>query len=609
MKREKKTVNNIEGVNQNILNIITPSGLEFKKTSFMIGENYAKSLTITTYPTNPEYGWLSKISNLEGTTASFEFQPTDSGELVERCNEQIKALRIDLNTGNLDESVYQSKTKAMNDIKKMIERIVIDKEVVGYLNIILVVQAISEEKLIERVKKVQAIIATIGAGTRVLVSMQKEAYLAASPYGIPVECLKDMGERNMPLSTFLGGFLNASSGINDGEGYRIGTSEGKQVILNTRKRGDDRINSNWFVTGEPGSGKSTAIKLISGYEFGLGAKLIFLDPEGEYRDYVKNLGGKVINCGGGKGGRINPLQIRPVPKKEDDEEDDDDDLYEDSESALALHIQTLRIFHRQYKPGISTDEMDKLEEILENTYKRFNITWDTDISKLSAKEFPIYSDLYEDIEVAYKTDPSDPILKKLKSGFRSIAHGADSKIFNGYTDIDGNTDIIDLDISSLLEGDDNIYKAQLHNINSWVWQLATNNRDEMVLYVLDEGYLIVDPERPEAFKFVKNFGKRIRKYNGGLMFITHSVVDVLDPAVKRHGQALIDTACYKLLMGTDGKNLEETKNLFKLTDAEESLLLSKQRGKGILYAGSKRIEIKVDVPEELLTMMGKAGGR
>lgn len=593
-----------ENVNQNVLNIITPSGLSFKKTSLMIGENYSKALSVTRYPTNPAYGWLSKISNLEGTVATFEFQPTSSDELVERCNEQIKALRIEL-SGKIDESVRQSKEKAIDDIKKMINRIVVQKEVVGYLNIILIVQAISEEKLAERVKKIIAIIAALGGGTRVLTEFQKEAYLASAPYGLPKEVLKDYGERIMPLSTFVGGFPNASSGINDGTGYKLGSSDGRLVIINTQKRGEDRLNSNWLITGEPGVGKSAAVKTISGMEFALGAKIIYLDPEREYIEYVENLGGKVINCAGGKGGKINPLQIRPVPVDEEEKED----IYSGKTSALAKHLQTLRIFHRFYKPEISSEEMDTLEEILEKTYEKFNITWDTDVSILKPTEFPIYEDLYKVIEEEAEKDKDNKILNKLKRGFRSIAKGADSKIFNGYTDIDDSSDLIDLDISALLEGDENILKAQFHNINSWVWQIATKDREEMVFYVIDEGYLIVDPERPQAFIFVKNYAKRIRKYGGGLMFITHAVSDVLDPAVKRHGQALIDTACYKLIMGTDGKNLEETKKLFNLTDAEEALLLSKQRGKGILYAGAKRIPINIEIPEELLVLMGKAGGK
>lgn len=48
-------------------------------------------------------------------------------------------------------------------------------------------------------------------------------------------------------------------------------------------------------------------------------------------------------------------------------------------------------------------------------------------------------------------------------------------------------------------------------------------------------------------KYLRNYSKRLRKYEGALWFITHSVVDLLDPAVKRYGQAIIDNACYKFV--------------------------------------------------------------
>ena len=87
------------------------------------------------------------------------------------------------------------------------------------------------------------------------------------------------------------------------------------------------------------------------------------------------------------------------------------------------------------------------------------------------------------------------------------------------------------------------------------------------------------------------------------------MTDVLDPEVKRLGQAIIDNSCYKFFMGCDGKNLEELKALFKLTEREETLLASKTRGQGLLMAGSTRLMLKVDIWDKFLEKFGKAGGR
>lgn len=79
--------------------------------------------------------------------------------------------------------------------------------------------------------------------------------------------------------------------------------------------------------------------------------------------------------------------------------------------------------------------------------------------------------------------------------------------------------------------------------------------------------------------------KRARKYEAGIAIISHSMVDFLDESVRMYGQALLDIPCFKILMGCDGKNLQETKELYNLTEAEEELLASKKRRNAIVMIG------------------------
>jgi hypothetical protein len=137
----------------------------------------------------------------------------------------------------------------------------------------------------------------------------------------------------------------------------------------------------------------------------------------------------------------------------------------------------------------------------------------------------------------------------------------------------------------------------------------SKNRAEKVLLVCDEAYLLVDPNVPQSLIFLRNVAKRARKYEAGLMIISHSVVDFLDPAVKLYGQALMDIPTYKLIMGTDGKNLADTAELYGLTEVEQDRLFNKKRGHGLFMIGSKRLFARFDVPKYKLAKMGKGGGR
>lgn len=103
--------------------------------------------------------------------------------------------------------------------------------------------------------------------------------------------------------------------------------------------------------------------------------------------------------------------------------------------------------------------------------------------------------------------------------------------------------------------------------------------------------------------------KRARKYEAALTIISHSIVDFVSESIKQYGQALLDVPCYKILMGTDGKNLKETAELYDLTEAEQELLLARKRGHALFMAGAKRLHINFKIPEYKMAYMGKAGGR
>ena len=110
-----------------------------------------------------------------------------------------------------------------------------------------------------------------------------------------------------------------------------------------------------------------------------------------------------------------------------------------------------------------------------------------------------------------------------------------------------------------------------------------------MLLVCDEAYMLVDPNVPQSLIFLRNVAKRARKYEAGSIITSHNVVDFLDPSVKLYGQALMDIPAYKILMGTDGKNLSETAELYSLTEVEQDHLFNKKRGYALLFAGAKRM--------------------
>ena len=102
-----------------------------------------------------------------------------------------------------------------------------------------------------------------------------------------------------------------------------------------------------------------------------------------------------------------------------------------------------------------------------------------------------------------------------------MAEGADSKLWNGYTTLEAKADFVDLLVSSLLDAAENTKRAQFYNILSWAWTELSKDRSQKVIFAVDEGYTVIDPEYPDIMKYLRNYSKRLRKYEGALWFITH----------------------------------------------------------------------------------------
>lgn len=481
------------------------------------------------------------------------------------------------------------------------------------MTILIMVVAETEEELLRRCKRVESKLTGMQMKIRSLANLVRNAFESIAPFHILDKIIKKVASRNVPLSTFIGGLPFASSGFNDGKGYYFAKdTDGGVIVLDTWKRGGDRTNSNYVIMGTAGVGKSTVAKHLILNEFMSDTRLVICDPEREYKDITENLDGDWINVGSGTGGIINPLQIKNVPL--DDENETEVGFKDEGKGvgAMALHFQTLRTFFKLLYPELTSIQMALLEETLEELYNKFDIYWNTDITSMKNTDFPIMINLYNLLEnKSYTVQDIEKVkeYKILTSLIRTISIGADSGLFNGHTTVEITSKCVCLDTYNLQNASDRIKKAQYFNVLTYAWELMSKDKEEKTMLVCDEAYLLIDPEVPQSLIFLRNVAKRCRKYEGSLVIISHSIIDFLDPSVKMYGQAILDMATYKILMGTDGKNLEDTTELFKLSESQADFLYAKKRAFAILIIGAYRILVKFDLFSYEFEYFGKGGGR
>ncbi len=600
MKNKKKQTNPM-------LDILTPVGLRFNKNTLHIGESFTKIYGIIKYPNKVKSEWLSKITNIPNTVVTIGIKPVDNTNLITAISRNITYDRS-LAESSKDALTRQRAEKSAEDGEKIIAQIDRENETVALMTICVATMSREEQDFKRVCRRSESIISVLKCKMRAIPNLQKELFKHIYPTFTNKEKIENILQKIVPISTFVGGFPFARSGFNDGSGYYLGAdSNGGLVITDIWKRESDRTNSNIVIMGNSGVGKSTVIKHLIISEYMNNTKIICIDPEAEYKELCKNLGGNLINAVGGTKGKINPLQIRPLPR--DDEEETDKLFKEDNGiNDLALHIKNLEIFFSLYNSSLTDMQMAILKNMLVKLYKNFGIDWDTDVSRLNSEDFPTFKDLYNLIVEELKISKNN-VLLEISILLSDIANGSDSFIWNGHTTVEDNSNFICFDTNGLQGTSDSVKRTQYFNILTYCWEKICKNRNEKIMLICDESYLMIDEKVPQSLVYLRNMMKRVRKYEGSLAVISHSVVDFLSDNIKQYGQALLDIPTYKIIMGTDGQNLKETTKLYDLTEAEQDLLLAKKRGHALFMAGAKRLHINFTIPEYKLEYMGKSGGR
>lgn len=595
-----------EPKNAALLNLVSPTSFDFLVNKTIIGSAIGKCYGAIRYPAKLSYGWLSRIMNTTNAVTCITYEPKPANELADSLSKSVKQ-SVSTAISTKDTRERKRAERSADDAEDMISQIDRDGEPIGLCSIVIMPFGFDDESLDNAVDNILNITMGLKIKLKCFGNLQKEAFKSISPYYPFQEKIGDITNWVMPLRTIMGGDPTALMCFKDDNGSYFGTMEnGSAILLDLWARGGDRTNSNIVIMGNPGTGKSTCIKHIMQIMRMQGVKCLVIDPESEYKEMCLKLDGAWLNTGGGKA-KINVLQVRPAPN--DAENENGEKLYDkldEGTNDLSLHLKSLEVFFELYLPSLTGIQKALLKKSLVEVYKKFGITWDTDIKSLKNTDFPIISDLYA---LLNEKAEKDEAYKELSALFYDIAEGADSFLWNGYTNIETDNDFICFDTFALQNASDGIKRAQYFNILMLCWEIMSSNRNQPVMLFCDEAYLMIDKTVPQTLLYLRNISKRCRKFGGGLAIISHYVVDFLDPSIKMYGQALLDSPTYKFFFGTDGKNLQETIELFGMTKSEQKLLASKAQRKAICQIGSYRIYVHFLLPQSKLDLMGSGGGR
>ncbi len=590
---------------KNFLDMIAPSVIKFFTDYFICGNTFRCVWALREYPTSTsEQAILRYLGEKDGVTLRIYTRPVTAAEekrIIANAANKNRMQRS--STNDLQQTVAAESN--LQDVVQLAADMHRNREPLLHTAVFLEMISDNLDNLRILQTEVQTELVRSKLNVDRLMLRQQHGFMSVMPSGRNM--FREQFERVLPASSVANLYPFSFSGKTDENGFYLGRDKfGCNIIVDFDKRSEDKTNANTLILGNSGQGKSYLLKLILTNLRESGKNIICLDPEMEYVDLTKNLGGCFIDLMSGEY-IINVLE----PKSWGDETADDDAPRAfKSKTKLSQHISFLRDFFRSYK-DFTDREIDTIELLLIKLYDKFGISDDTEWSKLKATDYPILSDFYELVEAEYKAfNPKEKSLYTAENlqniclGLHSICKGAESKFFDGHTNItDGS--FVTFGVKGLLQASKNIRNALLFNVLAYMSEQLLSRGNTVAS--IDEFYLFLT--NLTAVEYIRNFMKRVRKKESSVILASQNIEDFLVENVRELTKPLfsIPTHIFLFYPGTiEKKTYMDT---LQVEDSEYGLIQFSQRGVCLYKCGNERYCLCVIAPEHKAAMFGAAGGR
>lgn len=587
---------------------IAPKGIEFKTSDFVISDRYATILTVISFPKYIPHGYLANITNLPGVKMVIKHIPIEFSTLSKMINKEIADLKQRYQNER-DLTIQERIRQDYESLEQFIQMLAATQARIFDFQMHLMISASTKDELETRKMQVKNFLDSMGLRATTLMFEQEKVLKSIIPI-FPKQDIENRVGTPIPSVTLAAMYPFVFDSIKDpGLSTLLGQDFSGGVILFNQflyqiKKEHNRNNANMIILGTSGSGKSTAAKLLLRSHIRNGYKIVSIDPENENAEMAAALGGDVIDLGkGGDFGMVNPLEVIV----DADEEEIAQGL---GYTVLTRTLQQLKAFMKYYSPSIEEDVLALFSEVVQDTYKRYKIDFDTDFSNFTSKDFPTFDDVYATIrgrllsmpEASQEKDVMERLELKIRPLIRELKY-----YFNGHTTIKIESDFIVFNIKELMNSDENIRNALFFNVLKFAWGLCLE-KDVNTIMAVDEAHVLLSSRNELGAEFLAQIQRRSRKYNTGTIIITQQPTDFAAPNIINHGKAIFDNASYYLVMGLRKQAVEDLSLLIDLNDNEKESIKHYNQGDALFVCGSRRMRINVMVTQEELDSFGSGGG-
>lgn len=607
----------------NLVELITPFFIQENMGYIKADEDEIQIITIKKLPPFIDELFFEELFNVPDTRSCIHIKdtiPTD--ELVKRLDSNYEFLMTERNTTRKLSDATQMDAEKEN-FQALMTQIKNGDEKIKEVDFIIVINGNKKQRE-EKLKELRKIADIYQIKLDAPRMRQLEGWQV---FDINKNGFEDY-HSYLPSLTLAASFPLTITNFNDETGYMLGADihTALPTIFDIFHKDATRPSSNLAVIASTGGGKSFTLKKMIINEINRGNKIFIFDAEGEYQNLVNKNKGEYIDMYSSSGGIINPLQVRFLPSDKEEKTDNDVDKINYEDCPLAKHLGSLETFIKCAFEEIKESEVVVLLDMIEKLYKRFGITKNTKISsleKLENTDYPIFTDLIEflpDYKNMITNQEQLKIVDKLEILLDRFKVGIDSMLFNGYTSVNLDSNLIAFNVKDLLNSKNKrVITTQLVNLLTYLNNIIVQNKIvndkgkekkkiKNIAVIIDEFHLYLKNTDSEVLLTFEQIARRIRKYHGAFIPATQSIHDFIgDDDSVRSATAIFNNCQYQLVGMLKEDDLTTYLRLFyqnPLTDTQKEFLTQAKMGEFLLTVNSKnRIRIKIEATPMEIELM------
>ena len=308
-------------------------------------------------------------------------------------------------------------------------------------------------------------------------------------------------------------------------------------------------NANIGVFGHSGAGKTYLLSALALGALGRGVQVFIVDPEHEYGALAQHLGGVDVQLALGSGHALNVLDLRPSDRR--------DEAWLGPAAADAVDLCSTIC------GGLDESERALLEAAVRAAY--------ADLQQ------PVLSD------VAARLSKRSRVATILQRW----VHGSLGQMFSSPTNVDLEAPIVTFGMRELRDE----MVAPVHFLLAEALWARIKRKDHRRMLVIDELGLLFDDATIR--RFVVNLARRIRKYDGSLVFATQNPGDLLS---SDQGTVVATNPALAFFGAQRPGEAAKLQDTFHLSASQRAFLETARRGDFLLAAGAERLALNVQAP-------------